>query len=56
MKELQYLAWEDFHPHVWLEESLLNLYIVITYASKYANNRHEAETLAEKQIFGRLTS
>ena len=27
---------------------MLNLYIVVTYASKHANNRQEAETLAEK--------
>eukprot|EP00438_Fugacium_kawagutii_P001298 Skav226282 [mRNA] locus=scaffold3301:83585:106858:+ [translate_table: standard] len=34
--------------YLWGDESLLNLYIVVTYASKYANNRQEAESLAAR--------
>lgn len=29
--------------YLWGDESLLNLYIVVTYASKYAKSRSEAE-------------
>eukprot|EP00434_Breviolum_minutum_P044905 symbB.v1.2.040164.t1/scaffold7042.1/size13653/2 len=32
------------------DESLLNLYIVITYASKYANNRHEAGDWIQRHV------
>ena len=29
---------------------MLNLYIVVTYASKYANNRQEAESVAANLV------
>ncbi|CAK9063432.1 GTPase IMAP family member 4 (Immunity-associated nucleotide 1 protein) (IAN-1) (hIAN1) (Immunity-associated protein 4) [Durusdinium trenchii] len=36
--------------YLWGDESLLNLYIVVTYASKYANNRLEADDWIQRQV------
>jgi len=36
--------------YLWGDESLLNLYIVVTYASKYASNRQEADDWIQRQV------
>jgi len=36
--------------YLWGDESMLNLYIVVTYASKYANNRQEADDWIKRQV------
>ncbi|CAJ1331153.1 unnamed protein product [Effrenium voratum] len=36
--------------YLWGDESLLNLYIVVTCASKYANNREEADDWIKRQV------